>query len=134
MKVIFRKSQLKLNEDNLSQQLPPKTVINSEGDNDTSSLQTDLSKVNQANTDGSDVVVPTNQYTNKVIPSKNKGMVTTLPNNSDAGPQVAKMINTTNANEMPAMIRLQNSVERNGKLVEVATFKKDELDKFLKSL
>ena len=134
MKVIFKKSQLKLHEDNMSQKLPPKTVMNSEGDSDTSSLQNDLSQVNQANADGSDVVIPTNQFTNKVIPAKNKGMVTTLPNNSDAGALVAKMINTTNANEMPSMIRLQNSVERSGKLVEVATFKKNELDKFLKSL
>jgi hypothetical protein len=134
MKVIFKKSQLKLHEDNMSQKLPPKTVMNSEGDSDTSSLQNDLSQVNQANADGSDVVIPTNQFTNKVIPAKNKGMVTTLPNNSDAGALAAKMINTTNANEMPSMIRLQNSVERSGKLVEVATFKKNELDKFLKSL
>ena len=134
MKFVFKKSQLKINEDNMSQKLPPKTVMNSEGDSDTSSLQNDLSQVNQANSDGSDVVIPTNQFTNKVIPAKNKGMVTTLPNNSDAGAQAAKMINTTNATELPSMIRLQNSTERKGNLIEVTTFKKAELDKFLKSL
>lgn len=134
MDVVFTKKQLRIVEDELSSKLPPKTVMNGEGDSDTSSLQNDLSKVNQANTDGSDIVIPTNQFTNKIIPPKNKGMVTTLPNNSDSAAQAAKIINTSNPAEMPSMIRLTNGVERGKNLVEVATFNKKELDNFLKSL
>lgn len=136
MKIVFTKNQLALiREENLNQNKAPKTVLNSEGDSDTSSLQKDLSKVNQSNSDHSDIVIPTSQFTNKTIPPQNKGVVTTIPNNTDAAAQATKMINSTNPNDMPSMIRLQNNgVERYGNLIEVTTFTKKELTEFLNSL
>ena len=134
MKVTFSKKQLKLVEDQTPvMQKAARAVVNS-GDNDTSSLSKDLSQVNQTNNDNSDVIIPTAQYTNKNLSSQNNGVTMTLKNNSGAASQVAKIINNTNPTEMPGTIRLTNGVERNGNIVEVATFNKKELDYFLKTL
>ena len=134
-KVTFTKRQLRLVEAQVGGiETGARAVMNSEGDNDTSSLDKDLSQVNQNNSDNSDVVIPTAQYTNKNLTSKNNGLTMTLKNNSGAAAQVAKIINNTNPNEMPGTIRLTNSVERKGNIVEVAKFNKKELDNFLRTL
>lgn len=135
MKVTFTKSQLRLVEDDsLNAKKAPRTVMNSDGDNDTSSLSQDISKVNQTNSDQSDIVVPTAQYTNKQLRKGNNDITATIKNGPDAPQQIANIINNTNPNQMPGMITLKNGYEREGKLVEVATFNKKELDIFLESL
>ena len=134
MEIIFKKKQLRLAEDSNRSQLPPKTVMNSEGDDDTSSLANDISQINTTNTDRSDIVIPTTQYTSKSVSQKNKNVVTTIPNSSSAPQQAAKIINTSNSNDMPAMIRITNGLERSGNLIETVTFSKKELNNFLKSI
>ena len=144
MKVVFKKNQLKLNEDALTDTSSPETmnnkkpaldVSNSEEDGDPSSLQRDISKTNQYNSGKNPLNIDTQSYTNKKLPADNNGsQVMTFKNTPQAASQIQQMINTTPAATLPKKIRLQNSTERNGKLVEVTTFKKKELDKFLKTL
>ena len=142
MKVIFKKSQLKINEDVLGgiadtdNNKPALAVSNSEDDNDVSSLRTDVEKTNQYNSNKNPIQIDTQSYTNKKIPTGNnsvgQGMV--FKNTPQAASQIQQFINSTPAQSLPQKIRLQNGVERNGKLIEVTTFNKKELDKFLKSL
>jgi len=144
MKVIFKKSQLKLNEDALTDASSPDAlnnkkpaldVSNSEGDNNPSSLPRDISNTNQYNSGKNPLSIDTQSYTNKKLPTGNDGSQTmTFKNTPQAASQIQQMINTTPAATLPKKIRLQNGVERNGKLVEVTTFKKKDLDKFLKTL
>jgi len=58
----------------------------------------------------------------------------TFKNTPQVVSQIQQFINSTPAATMPKKIRLQNGIERNGKLVEITSFKKKELDKFLNSL
>lgn len=141
MKVIFRKSQLKLNEDVIGMSddsnngKPALAVSNSEDDNDVSSLRNDVEKINQYNSNDNPLQIDTQSYTNKKIPTgdtTSQDMV--FKNTPQAASQIQQFINSTPAQTLPKKIRLQNGVQRNGKIVEVATFKKNELDKFLKSL
>jgi len=144
MKLIFKKSQLKLNEDALTDTSSPDTinnkkpaldVSNSEGDNDSSSLQRDISVTNQYNSNKNPINIDTQSYTNKKIPTGNTGGQTmTFKNTPQVVSQIQQFINSTPAATMPKKIRLQNGIERNGKLVEITSFKKKELDKFLNSL
>lgn len=141
MKVIFKKSQLKLNEDfvggvnDSNNGKPALAVSNSEDDNDVSSLRTDVEKTNQYNSNKNPLQIDTQSYTNKKIPTgdtTSQDMV--FKNTPQAASQIQQFINSTPAQSLPKKIRLQNNTEKNGNIVEVATFKKNELDKFLKSL
>ena len=141
MKVIFKKSQLKLNEDIIgatndnNSGKPALAVSNSESDNDVSSLRTDVEKTNQYNSNKNPLQIDTQSYTNKKIPTgdtTSQDMV--FKNTPQAASQIQQFINSTPAQSLPKKIRLQNNTEKNGNIVEVATFKKNELDKFLKSL
>lgn len=141
MKVIFKKSQLKLNEDfvggvnDINNGKPALAVSNSEDDNDVSSLRTDVEKTNQYNSNKNPLQIDTQSYTNKKIPTgdtTSQDMV--FKNTPQAASQIQQFINSTPAQSLPKKIRLQNNTEKNGNIVEVATFKKNELDKFLKSL
>lgn len=142
MKIVFKKSQLKINEDILGgisdtdNKKPPLAVTNSEDDNDSSSLRSDVEKTNQYNSGKNPIQIDTQSYTNKKIPTGNDaiGQTMTFKNTPQAASQIQQFINTTPAQSLPPKIRLQNGVERNGKLIEVTTFNKKELDKFLKSL
>lgn len=144
MKIVFKKSQLKINEDVLTNTSSPESlnnmkpaldVSNSEQDNDVSSLDRDISNTNQYNSNKNPLSIDTQSYTNKKLPTGNTGSQTmTFKNTPQAASQIQQMINSTPAAALPKKIRLQNGVEHNAKLVEVTTFKKKELDKFLKSL
>ncbi len=144
MKVIFKKSQLKLNEDaltdtsspdSINNKKPPLAVTNSQDDNDPSSIAQDISNTNQYNSNKNPLSIDTQSYTNKKLPTGSTGSQTmTFKNTPQAANQITQMINSTPAAALPRRITLQNGVERNGKLVEVTTFKKKDLDKFLKSL
>lgn len=134
MDFVFKKGQLKIMEAQDNNELPPLAVNNSENDGDTSSLRNDVSNVSSHNTNGADMVINTQQYTNKPITNNNRGMTMTLPNNGNAATKAAQIINTTPANQLPSTIRLDNGIKRDGNLVEGITFSKTELDKFLKEL
>lgn len=144
MKIVFTKKQLRLNEDavtdasspdSLNNKKPALDVSNSEDDNDSTSLQRDVNNTNQYNSSKNPLNIDTQSYTNKKLPTGDTGsQMMTFKNTPDAVSKVQQMLNTTPASALPRKIRLQNSTERNGKLVEVTTFNKKELDKFLKTL
>ena len=141
MNVIFKKSQLRLSEDvigsinDTNNNKPPLAVSNSEDDNDVSSLRSDVEKTNQYNSNKSPIQIDTQSYTSKKIPTGNTGSQDMVfKNTPQAASQIQQFINSTPAQSLPKKIRLQNGVERKGKLVEVTTFNKKDLDKFLKSL
>ena len=144
MDVVFTKKQLnvlkKLNEDDNFGM----SVVNSEGDGDSSSLRKDAEAVAQKDPGGNNEIVNSQSYTNKQIPAANRNqkMVFNAGNGSvgNAASQIQQFINTTNPSNLPGQFVIQrkgnvnSSREIKGKLVEVTTFKKKELDKFLKSL
>jgi hypothetical protein len=142
MEFIFSKKQLKLNElvdssdnNSINNSKPALDVSNSENDNDPSSLRTDVEKIKQSNPGKNPLAINTQSYTNKKLPTGNvNGKEMVFQNTSQAPSQIQQVINTTPANALPTKFVIQNGTEREGKLVEVTTFKKKELDKFLKSL
>ena len=144
MNIVFKKKQLRLIEDALSDtsssnslnnKKPALDVSNSEGDNDPSSMQRDISNTNQYNSGKNPINIDTQSYTNKKLPTGNTGSeMMTFKNTPQSVSQIQQMINTSPAQTLPKKIRLQNSFKRNGKLVEVTTFKKKELDKFLETI
>ena len=142
MEFIFSKKQLKLNElvdgsdnNSINNSKPALDVSNSENDNDPSSLRTDVEKVNQSNPGKNPLSINTQSYTNKKLPTGNvNGKEMVFQNTSQAPSQIQQVINTTPANALPSKFIIKNGTEKEGKLVEVTTFKKKELDKFLKSL
>jgi hypothetical protein len=142
MEFIFSKRQLKLNEfvdtsdnNSINNSKPALDVSNSENDNDPSSLRTDVEKIKQANPGKNPLAINTQSYTNKKLPTGNvNGKEMVFQNTSQAPSQIQQVINTTPANALPSKFIIQNGTEKEGKLVEVTTFKKKELDKFLKSL
>ena len=142
MEFIFSKKQLKLNElvdssdnNSINNSKPALDVSNSENDNDPSSLRTDVEKIKQTNPGKNPLAINTQSYTNKKLPTGNvNGKEMVFQNTSQAPSQIQQVINTTPANALPTKFVIQNGTEREGNLVEVTTFKKKELDKFLKSL
>jgi len=144
MNIVFKKKQLRLIEDALSDtsssnslnnKKPALDVSNSEGDNDPSSMQRDISNTNQYNSGKNPINIDTQSYTNKKLPTGNTGSeMMTFKNTPQSVSQIQQMINTSPAQTLPKKIRLQNSFKRSGKLVEVTTFKKKELDKFLETI
>ena len=144
MDVVFSKKQLnilkKLNEDDNFGM----SVVNSEGDGDSSSLRKDAETVAQKDPGGNNEIVNSQSYTDKQIPAANRNqkMVFNAGNGSvgNTASQIQQFINTTNPDNLPGQFVIQrkgnvnSSREIKGKLVEVTTFKKKELDKFLKSL
>ncbi len=142
MEFIFSKRQLKLNEfvdtsdnNSINNSKPALDVSNSENDNDPSSLRTDVEKIKQTNPGKNPLAINTQSYTNKKLPTGNvNGKEMVFQNTSQAPSQIQQVINTTPANALPSKFIIQNGTEKEGKLVEVTTFKKKELDKFLKSL
>lgn len=144
MNIVFKKKQLRLIEDALSDtsssnslnnKKPALDVSNSEGDNDPSSMQRDVSNTNQYNSGKNPINIDTQSYTNKKLPTGNTGSeIMTFKNTPQSVSQIQQMINTSPAQTLPKKIRLQNSFKRSGKLVEVTTFKKKELDKFLETI
>lgn len=141
MEFIFSKKQLKLREEDDSTAL---ACTNSEHDSDSSSFLSDFSKTNQHNPSNLPVKVNTDEFGGKTQnngdASQNGEMV--IQNGPGAGPQIKQIIDRSKSNPQtaPTSIKVLNrgalnsGIERNGKLVEVTTFKKKELDKFLKSL
>ena len=142
MEFIFSKKQLKLNElvdssdnNSINNSKPALDVSNSENDNDPSSLRTDVEKVKQSNPGKNPLAINTQSYTNKKLPTGNvNGKEMVFQDTSQVPSQIQQVINTTPANALPSKFIIQNGTEKEGKLVEVTTFKKKELDKFLKSL
>ena len=144
MNIVFKKKQLRLIEDALSDtsssnslnnKKPALDVSNSEGDNDPSSMQRDISNTNQYNSGKNPINIDTQSYTNKKLPTGNTGSeMMTFKNTPQSVSQIQQMINASPAQTLPKKIRLQNSFKRSGKLVEVTTFKKKELDKFLETI
>lgn len=142
MEFIFSKKQLRLNElvdtsdnNSINNSKPALDVSNSENDNDPSSLRTDVEKVKQSNPGKNPLAINTQSYTNKKLPTGNvNGKEMVFQNTSQAPSQIQQVINTTPANALPTKFVIQNGTEREGNLVEITTFKKKELDKFLKSL
>ena len=142
MEFIFSKKQLKLNElvdssdnNSINNSKPALDVSNSENDNDPSSLRTDVEKIKQSNPGKNPLAINTQSYTNKKLPTGNvNGKEMVFQNTSQAPSQIQQVINTTPANALPTKFVIQNGTEREGNIVEVTTFKKKELDKFLKSL
>lgn len=143
MDVVFKKSQLNLIREFLdgessSQQKPAIDVSNSEGDSDPSELRSDAEKAAQFDSNNYDKSINVSSYTNKQIPSSNstQDMTFKVGNGSvgQAASKAADFIAKTPAQNLPTKIRLVQGKERQGKLIEVTTFKKTDLDKFLKSL
>ena len=142
MEFIFSKKQLKLNElvdssdnNSINNSKPALDVSNSENDNDPSSLRTDVEKIKQTNPGKNPLAINTQSYTNKKLPTGNvNGKEMVFQDTSQVPSQIQQVINTTPANALPSKFIIQNGTEKEGKLVEVTTFKKKELDKFLKSL
>ena len=143
MDIVFSKKQLNIlkefvSGDESNQNKPSLDVTNSEGDKDPSSLRTDTEKVAQMDSNNFNKSIDVQSYTNKQIPTNNNAQDMTIKvgNGSvgQAASQAQNIIATTPAQSLPKKIRLVQGKERKGKLVEVTTFKKTELDKFLKSL
>ena len=137
MDIVFKKRQLKLVEDTLGSvnNKPALAVTNSEGDNDVSSLRKDVEKTNMYNSNHNPVQIDTQSYTNKRIPTgETTSQSMEFNNTPQAASQIQQFINSTPANSLPKKIMLKNGKERSGNIVEIATSKKKELDKFLKSL
>lgn len=143
MDVVFSKKQLNLirefvmGDDNSSSK-PSIDVSNTEGDNDPSSLRSDAEKVAQMDSNNFNKSIDVQSYTNKQIPANNNAQDMTINvGNGSVGQAASKaqqFIAQTPAQSLPQKIRLVNGKEIKGNLVEVTTFKKNELDKFLKSL
>lgn len=138
MDIVFKKSQLRLIEDIVGDNKKPALAVsNSENDNDTSSLQRDISKVNQANTNGADLMIDTDDYTTKNSLNSNPmsgGKELAVKNSPGAAAEIQKVIDTSSPATLPSKIRITNGTDKGNNLVEVTTFKKKDLDKFLESL
>jgi hypothetical protein len=136
MDIILTKKQLNfLREENNK---PAASVSNTEGDNDVSSLRHDSEEVAQAQgANDMDQSIDVRSYTGNV-PNANANQTMTIPvGNGSVGQAATKAQDTilhTPDNSLPGKIILTQGRKINGKLVEVTTFKKNELDKFLKSL
>jgi hypothetical protein len=118
---------------------PAASVSNTEGDNDVSSLRHDSEEVAQAQgANGMNQSIDVRSYTRKNVPTANSSQTMTIPvGNGSVGQAATKaqdVILHTPDNSLPGKIILTQGRKINGKLVEVTTFKKNELDKFLKSL
>lgn len=118
---------------------PAASVSNTEGDNDVSSLRHDSEEVAQAQgANGMNQSIDVRSYTRKNVPTANSNQTMTIPvGNGSVGQAATKaqdVILHTPDNSLPGKIILTQGRKINGKLVEVTTFKKNELDKFLKSL
>ena len=117
---------------------PAADVSNTEGDNDVSSLRHDSEEVAQAQGGNNmDQSINVGTYAGNV-PKANANQTMTIPvGNGSVGQAATKaqdVILHTPTNSLPGRIILTQGRKINGKLVEVTTFKKNELDKFLKSL
>lgn len=145
MDVVFTKKQLNLlrefgtDDSSVSQNKPTMDISNSETDNDPSSLRSDAEKAAQspgANSMNKGINVAS--YTNKQIPKNNASQTMTIPvGNGSVGQAATKaqdMITHLPDKELPGRIVLTQGRKINGNLVEVTSFKKKDLDKFLKSL
>ena len=144
MNIVFTKKQLNLirefgsDENSTNQNKASASVVNSEGDNDVSSLVRDVQSIAQKpGTDNMNKDINTQTYTNKQIPKQNANKVMTIDTGNDSLSKVAtdvqQQILGTPDKALPGIIRIEDK-KRNSKLVEVTTFKKEELDKFLKTL
>lgn len=138
MNIVFKKRQLRLMEDetqSIDTKTAPRAIIPSGDGNSTATLQKDVSQTQEkGNPDNSPLAIQTGQYTKASIPQENDTMVTTMNNDSKAPTKLANMINKGNPDTLPGTVILKNGFERSKNLVEVATFSKKELTKFLKSL
>ena len=118
MKVTFTKRQLRLAEEENGK--TPYAVQNSEKDQDSSSLISDISKVSQQNSDHRDMTIDTTQYTSKK-PTGN-GQEVTIQGGPGASTEAKKIIDSTNSQTLPKSITIK---------AEGITFSKAELDRFL---
>jgi hypothetical protein len=143
MDVVFSKKQLNLLRefvmgDDSSSNKPSLDVSNSEGDKDPSSLRADAEKVAQMDSNNFNKSIDVQSYTNKQIPANNNAQDMTIKvGNGSVGQAASKaqqFIAQTPAQSLPQKIRLVQGREIDKKLVEVTSFKKKDLDKFLKSL
>jgi len=144
MNIVFTKKQLNLirefgsDTNSTNQDKASASVTNSEGDNDVSSLVRDVQAIAQKpGIDNMNKDINTQTYTNKQIPKQNANKVMTIDTGNDSLSKIAtdvqQQILGTPDKALPGIIRIEDK-KRNSKLVEVTTFKKKELDKFLKSL
>lgn len=118
---------------------PAADVSNTEGDNDVSSLRSDAEEVSQSQgANRMNQSINVGSYINDDLPADNSKQTMTIPvGNGSVGQAATKaqdVILHTPTNSLPGRIILTQGRKINGKLVEVTTFKKNELDKFLKSL
>ena len=143
MDVVFSKKQLNLLRefvmgDENSSNKPSIDVSNSESDNDPSSLRADAEKASQMDSNNFNKSIDVQSYTNKQIPAgnNNQDMTIKVGNGSfgQAASKAQQFIAQTPAQNLPQKIRLVQGKEIDKKLVEVTSFKKKDLDKFLKSL
>lgn len=143
MDVVFSKKQLNLLRefvmgDDSSSNKPSLDVSNSEGDKDPSSLRADAEKVTQMDSNNFNKSIDVQSYTNKQIPAGNNNQDMTIKvGNGSVGQAASKaqqFIAQAPAQSLPQKIRLVQGREIDKKLVEVTSFKKKDLDKFLKSL
>ena len=144
MDIVFSKKQLNIlkefvSGDESDQNRPSLDVSNTEGDKDPSSLRSDAEKAAQypgANSMNKAINVPS--YTSKQVPKNNASQTITIPiGNGSVGQAATKaqdMIAHLPDKELPGRIVLTQGRKINGNLVEVTSFKKKDLDKFLKSL
>jgi len=143
MDVVFSKKQLNLLRefvmgDDSPSNKPSLDVSNSEGDKDPSSLRADAEKAAQMDSNNFNKSIDVQSYTNKQIPANNNAQDMTIKvGNGSVGQAASKaqqFIAQTPAQSLPQKIRLVQGREIDKKLVEVTSFKKKDLDKFLKSL
>ena len=143
MDVVFSKKQLNLLRefvmgDDSSSNKPSLDVSNSEGDKDPSSLRADAEKVAQMDSNNFNKSIDVQSYTNKQIPANNNAQDMVIKDGNGSVGQAAskaqQFIAQTPAQSLPQKIRLVQGREIDKKLVEVTSFKKKDLDKFLKSL
>lgn len=131
MNVIFKKSQLRLVEDEITSTVnnnkPALSQTNTERDNDSSSAQNDYSNLQQKNTGNYPINVDTQSYLNTPVLQQNKDKIVTLPRNASTGSEISRILQDPST--APGSIRVENRSVKEG-----ITFSKKELDAFLNSL
>ena len=136
MNIVFNKKQIEALKEEYKQAV---AVSNSEHDGDSSSFMKDFNDANQHNMSNSDMLVNTSDFGGKSqqqVGNSNNGGEMTIKNGPGVAANVKKIIDTSKNQPQtaPSQVRIVNGVEKGNNLVEVTTFKKKDLDKFLKSL
>lgn len=129
---VFRKRDIVLKEDLGQDSKPELAVSNPDTGNDgTQNLDKAVSDVNMKNTSNANLRIQTSQFTNKDLSDEENDTETVLPNNSAS---ISKIKTDINTGKPSGSYILKNGVTRDGRLVEIATFSKKELNEFLKTI